>query len=371
MGTTDNSMLLNSRRKFKRFDSSLFVEVRPLEGVASYFLGLTRDISCEGLSFTFQNFAIEPGQRLQFKLKQPRTNVMISFLGDVIWQKQNDIKYSAGVKFYDVKKKNKKILLKVISDCCNIPVNSLLNNKDTGELLNYKRVAHAGSTSDIINNNELISGIPNRNSGKFRWLYGTALVLAVTAAVLFLPAVMKNFEDVSGKPVTESSKSMAMYNSNKVKDLFNYLNGQKRSRDIQTVNSSVQSQTAENGNSEENITSAIKKREPDIKLPANKNNLRNNQYASPVIYTIQTGSHTKKASAEKEFNSIQQALNKKEHDFLRIEKIGKFYAVRLGKFDNYNNTEKFYKAIKPRLSTALILKTYYINNRIIMLYEYN
>ena len=92
------------------------------------------------------------------------------------------------------------------------------------------------------------------------------------------------------------------------------------------------------------------------------------RYASQIIYTIQTGSHTKKADAEEEFNSILQALNKKEHDYLRIEKIGKFYTVRFGKFDNYDNTEKFLKAIKPQLSTAVILKAYIKNERIIKLY---
>ncbi len=95
----------------------------------------------------------------------------------------------------------------------------------------------------------------------------------------------------------------------------------------------------------------------------------NSKYASKTIYTIQIGSHTKKAAAEEEFNSILQALNRKEHDYLRIEKIGKYYALRLGKFDNYDNTEKFHKIIKQRLSAAMILKAYIKNERIIKFYE--
>lgn len=93
------------------------------------------------------------------------------------------------------------------------------------------------------------------------------------------------------------------------------------------------------------------------------------QQASQLIYTIQIGSHTNKTDADEEFKSILQTLNKKEHDYLRIEKIGKFYTVRLGKFDDYDNTDKFLEAIKPPLSTAVILKAYIKNERIIKLYR--
>jgi cell division septation protein DedD len=220
-------------------------------------LGMTNNISCEGLSFTFQNFALEPGQRLQFKLKQPRTNVMISFLGDIIWQEQKDIKYAAGVKLYDVNKKNKKVMLKVISDSCNIPVNSLLDSNDTVKLLS----------------DELISRIPNRYRSKFSGLYRTSLIFATTATVLFIPAVIENFKDGSNKPITQSIKSMAITNTNKMKDVSKIKNGQTNDRNTQTVNNSVPLQTVKNSNLyevlEKNNPSAIKEKEPDIKLPVN------------------------------------------------------------------------------------------------------
>jgi len=250
-------MSLNKRRKFNRNDCSLFIEFRPFKGVASYYLGLIKNFSSEGFSFTFQNFTLEPGQRLQFKLKHPRSNLMSSFLGDIIWQEEKAIKYSAGVKFYDVNKKNKKMILKVICDSCNTHVNSLLKRNDTGELLS----------------DELISRIPNKYRNKFSGLYKTALILVTTATVLSLPVVLENFEDGSSKPITEFMKSMAIDNINKMKDVFNNTNSQIHNRDIQTVNNSVQLQTAEKSNSievlEENIPSAIKEKEPDIKLPVN------------------------------------------------------------------------------------------------------
>ena len=96
-----------------------------------------------------------------------------------------------------------------------------------------------------------------------------------------------------------------------------------------------------------------------------------NSHAIRSVYTIQTGSFDSVAAAQKQFDSIVQGLNEKELDNLRIEKIGKFYSVRLGKFKDYTTAEKFIKAMKPRLSTAIILKAYIKNERIIKLYEYD
>lgn len=88
-----------------------------------------------------------------------------------------------------------------------------------------------------------------------------------------------------------------------------------------------------------------------------------------IIYTIQTGSLTNITDAMKELHSLLEVLNKNELDFLRIEKIGEFYTVRLGKFDDYNSAEKYFKEIKPQLSRAVILRAYMKDDRIIKLYS--
>jgi hypothetical protein len=183
---------------------------------------------------------------------------MISFLGDVIWQEQKDIKCSAGVKFCDVNKKNKKIMLNIISDSSNIPVNSLFKSKDTGNVLSKER----------------ISRIPNRCSSKFTRLYRAALIFVTTATVLFLPAVIeKNIEDGSSIPIIKFIKSTAINNTNKMKDVFKNKNSQIHNIDIQTVHNSVQLQADEISNLmevlEELIPSAMKEKEPNKKLPVN------------------------------------------------------------------------------------------------------
>ena len=96
--------------------------------------------------------------------------------------------------------------------------------------------------------------------------------------------------------------------------------------------------------------------------------LPQNTYASQSIHTIQTGSFNSAADAQKHYDLIVQRLRKNELNFLRIEKIGKFYAVRLGKFENYSDSEKLYRAVKTYISKAVIMKAYIKNERIIKLY---
>ena len=91
-----------------------------------------------------------------------------------------------------------------------------------------------------------------------------------------------------------------------------------------------------------------------------------NLYAEePVFHTIQTGSFTDITSAQKQFDSIVKRLNKQEVSFLRIEKIGKFYSLRLGKFEDYAAAHEFLQTNKSQLKGAIILKAKIIEDRII------
>jgi tetratricopeptide (TPR) repeat protein len=91
-------------------------------------------------------------------------------------------------------------------------------------------------------------------------------------------------------------------------------------------------------------------------------------YSSQLIFTVQIGSYISLASAEKKFDYITHRLNKTKLDYLRIEKIGKYYTLRLGKFGNHTAAEKFFKKIKPKLPKAIIRQTYLRDEKIIKLY---
>lgn len=87
-------------------------------------------------------------------------------------------------------------------------------------------------------------------------------------------------------------------------------------------------------------------------------------YASELIYTVQTGSYSNEAIAHEQYDLILYTLNGEKLDYLRIEKIGKFYAVRLGKFKDYTDTEKFSREISDHISDIQIMKAYIKDERI-------
>ncbi len=94
-----------------------------------------------------------------------------------------------------------------------------------------------------------------------------------------------------------------------------------------------------------------------------------NSYSSPLFHTIQTASFTNIEDAEKQFDSVVKKLDEDELDHLRIEKIGKFYSVRLGKFDDYATAEAFMNTIKSKLSQAAVMEAYIKDERIKKKYE--
>lgn len=87
-----------------------------------------------------------------------------------------------------------------------------------------------------------------------------------------------------------------------------------------------------------------------------------------TVFTIQTGSYTYAANAQDQFLALINELDNEELSFLRIEKIGEFNAVRLGKFENQKIAEKFLTTVKPRILTAIILKAYIKEQRIVQQY---
>ncbi len=93
------------------------------------------------------------------------------------------------------------------------------------------------------------------------------------------------------------------------------------------------------------------------------------QNTSRLVYTIQIESLPKVSDAQKQFNITLRSLKDKNLNLLRIEKVGTYFTVRLGKFENYETARKFLQDISPRLSDALILKAYIKKERIIKIIE--
>lgn len=88
-----------------------------------------------------------------------------------------------------------------------------------------------------------------------------------------------------------------------------------------------------------------------------------------TIYTIQIASHRDIKIALKDFDVLTKKLDKKNLDYLRIEKIGKFYSLRLGKFKDRAGAEKLSKSIKSLISSHMIMDVYFIEKRILKMYK--
>lgn len=84
----------------------------------------------------------------------------------------------------------------------------------------------------------------------------------------------------------------------------------------------------------------------------------------PLVYTIQAGSFNDMDSAWKLYDSIMNKLYQKDLAYLRIEKVGQYYAVRIGKFKERSHVEIFHENIKSQLATAMIMQAYIKEERV-------
>ena len=87
------------------------------------------------------------------------------------------------------------------------------------------------------------------------------------------------------------------------------------------------------------------------------------------VYTIQTVSLRDIQTANKHFDAITRKLVEQKLEYLRTERIGEYYSLRLGKFDGHASAEKFLKTIKSQLPLAMVMKAYYKEERIVRMYE--
>jgi len=85
---------------------------------------------------------------------------------------------------------------------------------------------------------------------------------------------------------------------------------------------------------------------------------RENDDTPQKIYTIQMGSFLTLDRAQNEFNSLMVALTDKYRSFLRVEKIGKFYTVRIGEFESYRNAENFIESAPLNILKTNIIKAF-------------
>jgi len=124
-------------------------------------------------------------------------------------------------------------------------------------------------------------------------------------------------------------------------------------------------------NTDEDIAVSLseKKRLDDIRIKEIQNNAKSKSIfrkdgTLSLVYTVQAGSFADLQRARKQYDSITNDLTAEDLAYLRIEKVGQYYAVRIGKFGERSHAEIFRKKIRQQLSTTMIIQAYIKEERI-------
>lgn len=122
--------MFHDKRRHKRFEVFIVVEIKSIKAPTNYIIGITRDFSFEGFSFESQSRDLEVGEDIEFKFKHPQDNTYVFESGNIVW-KQSDNKFDCfmGVKFKEIDKAAKTKLLEIASFAGNIPDYSFLSDK--------------------------------------------------------------------------------------------------------------------------------------------------------------------------------------------------------------------------------------------------
>ncbi len=334
------------KRKFQRFDILLIIAIKSIKEKAEYYFGMTRDFSSQGFSFELHNFDLKLKESFQFKLKHPQNDLRVALAGNVVWKQENNTKCIAGIKLREMDKETKAKLSEIVSVNNNVPVDLFHNSIDSESVL--KQNKEEKSLAKL--REKLMSGTSKNSKRKIapKLIIGLSISFFILSGIITFKALINPVKEQAGSRASDKEFQLPIVKlEDTLSKKFNY------------------PQHKDN----KNITQVRADKNIDTKKTLNEKLNGNDQYASQLVYTVQIYSQKSIADAQKQFNSILQSLNEKNLNLLRIEKIGKYYTVRLGKFENYANAKKFLQEIKPRLSEAIILKAYIKNERIVQLYE--
>jgi len=121
--------MIENKRTHRRFDLPLIVKFRPVAGAASYSLGLTKNLCCEGISLEARNFNFDLQENLELELKLPQNAGSVSLLGDVVWKRQNGKSSYAGIAFKVQDQKTHNNAMEKITSYTKIPLLSAFYGK--------------------------------------------------------------------------------------------------------------------------------------------------------------------------------------------------------------------------------------------------
>ncbi|UCD34250.1 MAG: tetratricopeptide repeat protein [Nitrospiraceae bacterium] len=91
--------------------------------------------------------------------------------------------------------------------------------------------------------------------------------------------------------------------------------------------------------------------------------------AAESVYSVQISSYRSLESARGDFNRVISKLPQEKLDHFRIETVGEYYALRLGKFPDRAAAAEFLKSLASDLPGAIIVESSYEQERIRLMYR--
>ncbi|UCH82332.1 MAG: SPOR domain-containing protein [Nitrospiraceae bacterium] len=172
-----------------------------------------------------------------------------------------------------------------------------------------------------------------------------------------LKNIMVKYENAIQEIDKLSNELTALKSGNKCEN-NNIYAGEAELSDADTA--SDKTRTYDNDDTAQSVPEKANKKSTIASRP-----LRQKTEDIPEIYTVQTGSFLDINRAMEQFNFIADHLHSKNYSNLRIEKIGKYYAVRLGKYNNDSSAERMLRKLIHDIKSPVVLKAYIKEDRII------
>lgn len=360
--------MFQERRKLKRFDVIHVIEIKLLHKTNACLLGLTRNFSCEGLSFELLNTDFELKESIEFNLKYPQRKLYVSFVGDAVWKKRFNNKLLAGIKIREMDKENNNKLIEIISAIRNIPVDLISYGKNDKSDLREEEEVKSIAKLSIEEKENLILKTFRKDKRKETWLYVPVVTVIAVVLVFIIFKFIIHSPTISERPTPTHTISESPTSAHTISEHPAPTHTiSERPTPTPTMSERPMPTHTISERSTPNIE--IKRKTYSPKLKQYQVTRDKNKNSSRTIYTIQTGSFIDIANADEHVKSIIQSLKRETIDDLRIEKVGKYNAVRFGVFEDQASADTFLQAVKPELSTAIVLKAVINNKKIIRLYD--
>lgn len=182
---------MESKRKYKRIDMPVGVKFRPTYGAREYTLGITMNLSCEGLGLDAPDFRFFVYENLKLIIDTPGNEDPVSLIGNVLWKRQIGKRCLAGIKFKieneDLQREN---MAKIMSSA-NVLMDDIYSTDD-GYAVREK--TGSSTVSDISGPDIVLSDLPNK-LGFIKHYYEGGRKCKVTFRLL--REVAKNTESVA------------------------------------------------------------------------------------------------------------------------------------------------------------------------------